>query len=610
MSQPVLTWKTRLEEKLRLLPNRPGVYLMKDGRGKVLYIGKAKRLPPRVRSYFRGQAGDPRLQLLRDRIRDFDYLVTANEGEALVLEANLVRSQKPHYNIELKDDKKYPFLKVNVQHEYPRLVVTRTIIADGSRYFGPYTRVKDLRQVLRSLRRLFPLRSCTDRRLRQGGRPCLDYFIDICTAPCAGFTDPETYRRVTDRLIRFLEGKGEHIARESEAQMRALARELKFEESARLRDDIERLAQLHERQRITDLERPDLDVVALVARGNRAMAAVLSHREGQVVGTWRIRVGSAENAEAPEIMETVLSDHYQGREQIPALILCRPLPADRPLLEKWLSDRAEHKVRLIEPKRGRRAEIVRAVQENAHLSLEEEELIERGRRKRLAESAYALQQALGLPRAPARIEGYDISNLQGSLAVGSQVVFRDGQPLKSAYRRYRIRDVVGPDDVDMLAEVVSRRMRHLEERQEAIPDLILIDGGKGQVNRAARVLRDAGRGEIPIIGLAKREEEIFLPGRSEPIRLAGSSPGLQLLQRVRDEAHRFAIEYHRRLRSRRMKTGPLEEVAGLGPKRRAALLEHFGSLAALSAASIEQLAEVPGIGPQMAEAIRRGLGRA
>lgn len=597
-----------IEQKLRLLPNRPGVYLMKNDKGKVIYIGKAKRLPPRVRSYFRGRAPDQRLQMLRDQIRDFDYVVTASETEALVLEANLVRSLKPKYNIELKDDKKYPFLRINVRHPFPRLIVTRTIRADGARYFGPYPRVKDLRQVLRALRRRFPLRGCTDRRLQQGGRECLEFFIGLCSAPCTRRINQEDYRRTVDQMIRFLEGHEAAVMRSWEREMRQLAAELRFEESARLRDDMERLKGLHEPQLMTDVSRPDLDVVALAARGNRAVAAVFSHREGKVVGTWRISVGRAAEADASEIIKAVISEHYLGRHHIPPLILCRPMPEDSALLAAWLGHRARRRVRFHDPQRGQKAALLRTALENAQLTLEESELIEAGKRKRLAASAYILQESLGLPNPPSRIEGYDISNIQGELAVGSQVVFRDGTPLKSAYRRFRIKEVTGPDDFAMMAEMLSRRIKRLEEG-EAPPDLMLIDGGKGQVNRVWDVLQTLGWDIIPLAGLAKREEEIFRPGKSVPIRLPRNSPGLQLLQRVRDEAHRFAVEYHRSLRRRRLLSGPLEDIPGLGAKGRQALLEHFGSLRAIAVASAEQLAEVPGIGSKRAAEIARRLKR-
>jgi excinuclease ABC subunit C len=608
--EPPPSWHARLEQKLKLVPRRPGVYIMRDGGGRILYIGKAKLLPARVRSYFRGEAPDARLQALRERIRDFDYVVTATEAEALVLEANLVKAHAPKFNVELKDDKKYPFLRVDVTHEFPRLEVTRNVRADGARYYGPYTRVKDMRHMLRSLRRLFPLRSCGDRRLERGGRECLFFFIDMCRAPCTGRIDAGAYAAIVEGLGAFLEGRGGDVVGEWEERMRALAAELRFEESAQLRDDIAWLEQLRDPQRMTDLQRPDLDVVALAARGNHALAAVFSHREGKVVGTWRIEVGRAAEAGAGEIMASVLARHYQARAQVPPLVLCDPLPADREVLEGWLTSRAGRRVRVTRAVRGEKARLARAARENAELALEEAELMAAGRERRLKSSAYALQEALGLAQPPVRIEGYDISTLQGRQAVGAQVVFRDGSPYKGGYRRYRIRTVAGQDDFAMLGEVLVRRARHFDDPGDGAPDLILIDGGRGQVNRAAEVLRDAGRAGIPLIGLAKREEEIFRPGEEVPLRLPRSSPALQLLQRVRDEAHRFAVGYHREVRSRALVRDPLAGVTGLGARRRQALLDRFGSLGALARASLEEMTEVPGIGPGLAgrvqDALRQG----
>ncbi len=686
----VPAWRRRIEQKLKLLPDRPGVYLMKAASGEILYVGKAKRLPARVRSYFRGEALDPRLRQLRERIRDFDTIVTASEAEALILEANLVRSHRPRYNIELKDDKSYPFIKVTVQQRFPRMSVTRKVIADGSRYFGPFVRVKEMRLVLRSLKRLFPMRTCSDRRLAQGGRPCLEYFIGLCPAPCAGYVDEVTYRETVDRLLAFLEGDDQEVVAHWEARMRDLAAELRFEECARLRDDIERVALLHEQQRMTDLERPDLDVVGLARRGQRAVASIFSHLEGRVVGAWRLAADNAEQASDEDLMRTFLAEHYPGRQRVPPSVVCSRVPSDSDVLANWLSKKAGRRVRFSAPRRGPRAELLRAAAENAALALEEIELIEQGREQRLAASAYELQEALALPAPPVRIEGYDISNLQGGLAVGSQVVFRNGVPYKTGYRRYRIRRKDTPDDFAMLAEMLERRAKYLvlaqagrknaeandgdsaegeadlasepdeqkgeeavprggsttegatqpagsvrktaaqpggsvregpaqtpgsvrerraqrdreeRKRRESRPDLILIDGGRGQVNRAAEVLREAGLGEIPVIGLAKREEEVFLPGQRTPVRLPRSAPGLQLLQRVRDEAHRFAVTYHRQLRARKMRSDPLAQIPGLGAKKRQALLEHFGSLQRVLDADAERMAEVAGIGPKLAAAI-------
>ena len=607
-------WPAVIREKLRLLPNKPGVYLFKNGQGKVLYVGKAKRLPARVRSYF--AAGRPqaeRTMQLLEQVRDFDYLVTQSETEALILEASLVKSYSPRYNVMLKDDKSFPFLKIDIKDPFSRLVLTRRIVPDGSRYFGPYTHVKELRKLLRTLRKVFPLRTCSDRQMRQKKRPCLDYYLGLCPGPCAGLITPEQYRVTVDNLIDFLEGRGQHLLDEWRARMEEHARGLRFEESAKLRDDIAGLEQLMETQRMADAMRPDLDVVGLVVRGGRAMVTVLSHREGAVIASRRVEITRAEQAEPPDMMEAILADHYRQQTRVPPLLLVSVLPRNPDLVMQWLSESAGRKVRVRKPLRGRHAALLRAAEENAHLTLEERELIERGRDARMASEVYALQEAQRLPAAPERIEGYDVSNLQGGNAVGSKVLFVNGRPRKSEYRRFKIRSVEGADDFAMLGEILGRRLRRLSEGEVA-PDLILVDGGVGQVNRAASVLRGEGYAAIPLIGLAKREEEIHLPepagvapeaaniedsARRPVVHLPRSSPALQLLQRVRDEAHRFAIGYHRHLRGKRGARSPLERVPGLGRRRAAELLARFGGLDGLARASEEEIRQVPGIGPAL-----------
>ena len=393
-------------------------------------------------------------------------------------------------------------------------------------------------------------------------------------------------------------------------EMTDLAGEMRYEESARIRDDISAVKRLQQRQRMTNLDRPDLDAVGLVCRSNLAAATILSHREGKVVGSWRIQVGDAKNASPEGILSTILSEHYQGRDQIPPEIACSSLPTDRELLEKWLSDLIDHRVRITKPTRGPRSALVKAATENAALNLEETELLEQGRQRRLDSALYLLQEGLGLSKPPRRIEGYDISNIQGTKAVGSQIVFKEGQAYKSAYRRYRIKEVTGPDDFAMIAEMLTRRLKRLLTKDgEVRPDLILIDGGKGQVNRAAEVMAGLGVVDIALIGLAKREEEVFFPNCSEPVIFPKSSPALHLLQRVRDEAHRFAISYHRHLRSKPLRSTPLEDVSGLGLEKRRALIRKFGSVSRLVAASREQLIETPGIGPALADKIIRALGQ-
>ena len=602
-------WREALEKKLRLLPRKPGVYLLKDERGRTLYVGKAKRLPNRVRSYFRAaSSGDPRIDMLRQQVRDLDYIVTNSETEALLLEASLVKSQRPRYNVELKDDKRYPYLRINVKHPFPRVEITRRIAADGARYFGPFVHVKNLRKVLRTMRQVFQLRACSDHRLKQNRRECLDYFIGLCRAPCTHRVGEAEYRGIVDDLVAFLDGRGDQLLVRWTETMHALAAELRFEESARMRDDIARLEQLAESQRMVDPQRPDLDAVGLVTRGEQAAATIFSSREGAIVGTWRLTIRKAKYATPAEMLEAVLLRHYQERHAVPPLVLVSADPPDPAAIEAWLTERAASRVRLHRPQRGTRARLMRAALENAHYLLEERELIAQGREQRSVASVYALQEAADLPEPPHRIEGYDISNLQGGDAVGSQVLFVDGHPRKSGYRRYRIRSVSGADDFAMLAEVLTRRIARLKEEKDEAPDLILIDGGRGQVSRVATVLEREGFGELPLIGIAKKEELLFARGARIGLRLPRSSNALQLLQRVRDEAHRFALAYHRKLRRRFLEDTPLDRVPGLGPKRVQLLLAHFGSLEALRRAAPEAIQDVPGIGPDLAARIATALG--
>ncbi len=603
-------WQEKLVRTLELLPDAPGVYLFKDVRGRVIYVGKAKRLPARVRSYFHaGATTEPRHERLRDQMRSLEYVVTASEAEALVLEANLIRSYFPRYNVSLKDDKRFPLLKLTMSHPFPRLEITRRVLPDGALYYGPFPHGRDLRQLLKSLRRIFPLRSCSDRRLTAGGRGCLEYFIGLCPAPCTGRATAESYALAVAGLRAFFEGRGRQMLMTWRRRMRELAAELRFEESAALRDDIARLTALMQSQEMADPRRPDLDAVGFTARGGAAAATVLSHRDGAVVGAWPLIVEKTREAPPPEIMEAILMQHYTQRRQIPPLILCAPLPRNREVIEGWLSSRAQRRVHIRQPLRGPRLALLQRAGANAHLRLEEHELMGHGRGRRAAAEIYALQSALKLPKPPRRIEGFDISNLQGALAVGAQVVFVDGRPAKGAYRRFRVRTVSGADDLAMLAEVLGRRLLRVAEAGEEQPDLILIDGGRGQVGRAAQVLASQGLEEIPLAGLAKRAEEIYLRGQAAPLRLARSSPALQLLQRVRDEAHRFAVGYHRHLRRGALVASPFADVAGVGPQRTRELLRHFGSLQALQGATREELARVARIGPALAERIHCALHR-
>lgn len=595
---------SRIERKLAMLPDRSGVYIFRDERERVLYIGKAKRLHLRVRSYFRSRADDDtRLAMLVERIADIDTIITGNEIEALILEANLIKRHRPPYNVELKDDKRFPYLKLTTYHQFPGLYLTRKIVDDGSRYFGPYTHVKDLRHTLKRLRKVFPLRNCTDRRIDRGERECLEYFIDRCPAPCTGRVDKAGYKPIVRRLVRFLEGDMGQVVKELRAQMQEHADALRYEEAGKARDDIETLERLVLQQRMTPALVADTDVVAVVARGDQASCVALHVREGKVLGHEHrllLRTGGRNES---ELLYTFLSQTYLETPQIPEQIVTGVAPRGSATLQSMLKARAGHAVKLRVAKRGNLTRLLEAARDNAHMRLEEQELKDRRRRSKVDPGVYDLQERLDLPRTPYRIEGFDISNFQESHAVASQVCFQDGIALKSGYRRFRIKQTQGPDDVAMIGEVLRRRLRRLKTQDDPEPDLILIDGGKGQVGRAMEVLSEEGLGGIQLLGLAKREELVVIPGVAEPVRLPRTAEALRLLQRIRNEAHRFAISYHRKLRGRAQVRSALDRVPGIGPKRRRLLLRRFGSVDSIRRQSPEALAEVEGIGLKSAQKI-------
>jgi excinuclease ABC subunit C len=594
-------WGAALSERLRLLPRQSGVYLFRDSRRRVIYVGKALRLHQRVPSYFRGPAPDnPRLRGLRRRIRLLDWIVTASEVEALILEDSLIKQYAPRYNIRLKDDKRYPYLRITTGHAYPAMVLTRQVAADGARYFGPFTRVKDLRRVVRTLRAVFRLRTCSDGRLARGGRECLQFFIHRCTAPCTARVTALEYAAQVQPLLDLLTGKGEEVLLVLEQRMRAAAEEMRFEESARLRDEIVVLRELVQEQGLIPPAEAEADVVALATRGNLACGVFLHVREGKVLGkSSRLLTGIAGTGPAEQLEALLLAALLQA-PRVPRRIVTAIFPAEKAAVAAALERAAGHPVALEIAGRGGLAHLLDLAARNAHLLLEEEELRSAQKEARVDRVVYALQEALDLPSPPYRIEGFDISNFQGSHAVASQVVFRDGRAWKSGYRRYRMSYGPAPDDFAMMAEVLARRLRRLREQGGARPDLLLVDGGPGQVGAALGALRDAGFTELPLAGLAKREEEIYLPGRPEPVRLPRTSPALQLLQRIRDEAHRFAVGYHRNLRGKSQKESELDGIPGIGPARRRELLRRFGSLAALRRAGPEAIAQTPGLGIRLA----------
>jgi excinuclease ABC subunit C len=603
-----------LEERLHALPEHPGVYLFRDAAGQVLYVGKSVNLRERVRSYFGSPAGlAPKTRELVSRIADFEILLTDGELEALILENNLIKEHRPRYNIRLRDDKGYPFIKVTTNEEWPRVLKTRRLENDGARYFGPFSSAGSVDRTLRLLKKLFPYRGCDEKIDGRRRRPCLDYHIGRCLAPCVGYADPQEYARAIQQVLLFLEGRGDQILRMVRREMEKAAAELHFERAAALRDQLQDLERVLEHQKVVSPRMEDEDVIAFARDEGETCVQVFFIRRGRLIGNEPFLLQGTEEEDPRGVMAAFVAQFYGRAAQIPPVLLLQHEVSDRQVIEAWLEQKRGGPVHIQVPRRGEKRRLVEMVARNAAETLEQMRLKWLSERQRQAGALAELREVLGLPTLPRRIEGYDISTLQGQAAVGSMVVFVDGAPRRSDYRRFRIRTVEGQDDPAMLAEVLRRRFRRAgAEGKEGegwgeLPDLVLVDGGAGQVGAAHQVLREAGLG-IPLLGLAKGEEAIYRPGRPEPLILPRNSVALYLLQRLRDEAHRFALTYHRHERQKRGLHSVLEEVPGIGPRRRAALLKKFGSLAAIRAASEEELAAVPGIGPSLARTLKERLG--
>ena len=627
---------TAVLEQARALPERPGVYLMKDARGQVLYIGKARRLRSRVRSYFgSGRSMERRINALVDQIVTLDHVVTASETDALLLEATLVKRHQPTYNVRLKDDKHYPYLKVDVQHEWPRVTITRRVEQDGARYFGPYASAGSVRRTLDVVKKLFPWRSCTKTITGTDPRPCLDYYIKRCIAPCTAYCTPEEYRAVIDQTLLFLEGRSNDVLRHVEREMGEASAGLEFERAAHLRDQAEAIRRVTERQRMATTTALDADVFALARSDDEACVQAFFVRGTVVADTDSFMLDGAReapDASDAEVLGAFLAQFFESATYVPRSVLLSHAPADREQLREALRSKRGGAVEIAVPERGELRALVATAEENAHEALAMHRVRWLADRDKTESALSMLQDELDLPERPRRIECYDISTIQGSDTVASMVVFEDGRPRNDQYRRFRIRTVEGQDDFASMREVLTRRFKRLAEHrgpegeqdgeQEAgasdepdapeapwdtLPGLVVIDGGRGQLGAALDVLRDFGLGDVPACGLAKREEEIYVADLAEPVRLPRSSQALYLLQRVRDEAHRFAVTYHRTVRGKRVRQSALDAVPGIGPKRKRALLRKFGSVKALRAASIEEIAATEGLSSRLAETVKRSL---
>jgi excinuclease ABC subunit C len=609
-----------LEATLKRLPDRPGVYLMKDTRGTVIYVGKAQSLRNRVRSYWQKQTGGADFHLIRsviDRIADLEYTMTDSVSEALLLEINLVKRYRPRYNVRLKDDKSYPFIKITGE-DFPRVERTRKLPADGSRYFGPYASASSVDEAMNLIRRLFPFRTCT-LDIHEGRnaieRPCLLYHIKRCQAPCVGYISKADYGADIEQIERFLEGRQEVVARELTKQMQAASEATEYERAAALRDKVKAIERTMESQKMAAHATTEEDVLGLAREDNQAAVQLFAVRGGKMVGRDVYLLDAPRETDDATVLGGFVQQYYERATSIPPELLVPCLPDDAPELEEYLTGRRRAAVRIRVPRRGEKRELLDLAGRNATETIQREHarwLADHGKTLAALEE---LADSLELPGIPARIECYDISNFQGAQSVGSMVVFQDGRPRTGEYRRFRIKEVKGANDYASHQEVLRRRFRRArtgeegseEELRWQLPDLVVIDGGKGQLSAAKDVLDELGYHDLAVVGLAKEREEIFLPERDEPVLLPTTSPALYLMQRLRDEAHRFAITYHRSLRAKAATHSAFDDLPGVGPKRRAALLRVFGSAKRVREAPLEQVAAVPGIGEALATKIKAGL---
>jgi excinuclease ABC subunit C len=615
---------TRFANQLRALPGRPGVYIMRDAQGRVIYVGKAANLRSRVRSYFGSSHSlEPKTRNLVSSVADFDYIVTGSAQEALHLEATLVKRHQPFFNIRLKDDKHYPYLKVDLNDPWPRVYITRRVENDGARYFGPYASASSVRTTLDIVKKLFPWRSCTKTITGKDPRPCLDYYIHRCIAPCTSYCTKEEYDQVVRQTVLFLEGRTDEVVRDLRVRMEEAADALQFERAASLRDQIRAIERVSEKQ-VTAYTRPvDEDVFGLARADGEACVQVFFIRGTKMIGADHFPLDGTKEEADSEVMGSFLKQFYESAIYVPRRIVIPLAVPEQGLIRDWLAQRRGGSVQLLVPQRGEKRRLVAMAVDNARESLEMERvkwLADTGKTRAALEE---LEEELNLPELPRRIECYDISNIQGTSAVGSMVVFADGHPRPGEYRRFRIRTVEGANDFAMLAEVLRRRFKRASgaesaptgdggqppegEGWAALPDLVIVDGGKGQVSAVHDVMRDLAVGHIPLAGLAKRHEELFLVDEAEPVVLPRTSQALYLVQRVRDEAHRFAITYHRKVREKAGMQSALDSVPGVGPKRKRALLRKFGSVKGIREASLDDIAATVGFTRRLAEKVKEYL---
>jgi excinuclease ABC subunit C len=629
MAEATLIEAGTLAEKLAQLPEQPGVYLHKDAAGKVIYIGKARSLRSRVRSYFAKDGGHSIFtRKMIKLIADFETIATRTEKEALILENNLVKMHKPHFNIRLKDDKRYPYLKLTLNEAFPALLEVRQPKSDKATYFGPYAGAGKMRQTVAVAKKVFKVRTgalMNDR--RWGGcpwrdtkqlldKPCLEFHIDRCSGPCVAAVSPDDYQMQARALKNFLEGRAGDLLKQLQAKMQEAAEDMRFEDAAKWRDQIEAVQSVVEKQQVVSLANEDYDALGLYIEAGIASVTTLIIRSGKLIGEQHFFLQNIEGRDEPEVLSTFVRQHYDGPVSAPSQVLAAHELEDAAAIEEWLSDKAKRKVEVRRPQRGDKTQVIELARRNAELALREH-LAYAGTAQKVNNALLEdLQKQMGLDVLPRRIECYDISTVQGSFSVGSMVTFTDGKPDKRSYRSFTIKhalEVTGgkePNDFEMMREVLRRRLQRAldgDEKFLPLPDLLIVDGGKGQLSVALDVLREKNCEAVPCAGLAKQFELLFVPDRSDPLALPRNSQALHLLQRLRDEAHRFAITHHRKKRGKAQIHSLLDDVPGIGEARRNALLEHFGSLQKIRAASPEEIAEVPGMNRALAEKMQEYL---
>ena len=652
------TRKPAFDGRLKALPTKPGVYLMKDADGGVLYVGKAAVLRNRVRSYFQTPAGkEPKIQVMVSHIADFEYIVTESVQEALLLENLLIKQHKPFYNARLKDDKTYPYIKIDLREEFPQVYFTRRVLADGARYFGPFASAGSVRKTMDLLKKLFPYRSCTKVITGTDERACLEYFIHRCVGPCVGAVDEAGYGDVIGQVLRFLEGDSDGVERDLRGKMAEASELLQFERAAVLRDQVRAIESVSQNQRVVSARGEDADVIALAHDQGEVWVELFKIRRGKLIGRDHFLMEGGEGAGTPELLEEFVQQFYEATPDLPQLLVLQHPIESSAVIADWLSEKRGRRVSLVHPQRGAKRRLVTMAEQNAMEGLNQRRIKWLSESDKVLQALTELQEALSLPELPDRIECYDISNIQGSNSVGSMVVFESGRPKPSHYRRFQIRGVDGVDDYASMQEMLRRRFRRLGEARQAsliddagrdgeaeaapaaqsyrrrryaktgalardpdaapdpkresfglVPGLVIIDGGKGHLNAAQQIFLELGVTDVPLGSLAKQEEEIFRPHMPEPVLLPRGSQALYLVQRLRDEAHRFAITYHRQRRSKAATRSALDEIPGVGPKRRRELLRRFGSVAGIREAALAEIATVPGMSTVAARKLAEYLG--